>query len=130
MVNKTGARPPGGLGAAGALVTVYVAVVIATLVALALMSFEAPRLATGDAWGHAVVVAVFAVVLPLRLRSARAGDAGAARALGVIAAVLLAVNLVEAALPGVFPGWMRIEMVAIALLMAALLVAMRRPARR
>jgi hypothetical protein len=94
------------------------------------MTSAAPGQATREAWGHAVVVTVFAVVLPLRLSSARSGNPRAVRALGIIAAVLLVVNLVEAALPGAFPGWMRVEMVATAALMAALVVLVRRSARR
>jgi hypothetical protein len=115
-----------GLGAVSVLVTVYTAAMVATVAALAVLAFADPRLATQEAWGHALIVTVLALVLLLRLRSARAGSAGAVRALGIIAAVLLVVNAVEAALPGAFPGWMRIEMVAIAFLMVALLVLVRR----
>lgn len=120
MVNK---------GVLGALVTGYVVIALATVAALAIMSSAAPALATSEAWGHAVIVAVFAIVLLLRWRSARAGDAKAWRAVGVIAAVLLVVNAVEAALPGVFPVWMRVEMAVIAVLMCVLVVLMRQKAR-
>ncbi|MFF7556723.1 hypothetical protein ACFZA9_27960 [Streptomyces olivaceus] len=101
----------------------------ATVVALAVMAATAPEQATEEAWGHALVVLLFAVLLLARLRSARSGSTRAVRALGVIAAVLLVVNLVEAALPDVFPGWMRVEMLAIALWMAALVALVRRSAR-
>jgi hypothetical protein len=97
-------------------VTVYVVVVAGTVVALAALSVLAPSLAPAEAWGHAVVVAVFAVLLPLRLRSARRGSGSALTAVVVIAAVLAVVNAVEASL-AVFPGWMRVEMVGIAALM-------------
>lgn len=130
MVNRSGARTPRRLGAVSVLITGYVAVMIGTLVALALMASVAPAQATEEAWGHGLVVAVFAVILPVRLRSARAGDARAVRALAIVAAVLLVVNLVEASLPGAFPEWMRIEMAVIALSMAAMLVLLRRSARR
>lgn len=123
MVNKVEVR------GAGVLVTGYVAIVLGTVVALAVMSSMAPRLATDEAWGHAVIVAIFAIVLPLRLRSARAGNARAWRAVGVIAAVLLVVNVVEAALPGAFPVWMRVQMAVIAVLMAALVVLTRKASR-
>jgi hypothetical protein len=66
-----------------------------------------------------VIVAVFAVVLPLRLRAARAGSPGALRAVGIIAAVLLLVNVIEAMIPGLFPLWMRAEMIGIAVVMLA-----------
>lgn len=121
MVNKG--------AAAGALVAGYVVISLGTVAALAILSSAAPVPATGEAWGHAVIVAVFAFVLLLRFRSARSGNARAWRAVGVIAAVLLVVNVVEAALPGVFPGWMRIEMVVIAALMCALVVLTRQQAR-
>ncbi len=108
----------------------YVAAMVATVVALALLASRAPGQATEEAWGHALIVMLFAVLLLVRLRSARSGSARAVRALGIIAAALLVVNLVEAALPDVFPEWMRVEMVAIALWMAALLILVRRSARR
>jgi hypothetical protein len=99
----------------------YVCVMVATVVALGVLSAVAPDLATDDAWGHAVIVVVFAILLPLRMRAARKGSARAVRAVAVIAGVLLAVNVVEAALPGAFPVWMRVQMVVVAVLMAVLL---------
>ena len=100
------------------VVRVYVLVVLATIAALIIMSVAPPRLATEAAWGHAVIVAVFAVLLPLRMRSARAGNRGGLLAVGVISAVLLLVNVVEILIPGFLPTWMRIEMIGIAALMA------------
>lgn len=100
----------------------YVAVVLGTLVALGVMAVVAPSLATSEAWGHAVTVAVFAIVLPLRTRAALKGRRAGLRAVTVIGCVLLVVNLVEAALPGVFPPWMRVEMLVIAAMMLALTV--------
>ncbi|ROO87650.1 hypothetical protein EDD29_5274 [Actinocorallia herbida] len=130
MVNTKAVGEPRRLRFVSAVVTVYVAIVIGTVAALGAMSSAAPEQATDEAWGHALVVLVFAILLPVRLRSARSGNTKAVRALGIIAAVLLVVNLVEAALPGVFPAWMRVEMAAIALLMLAMLVLVRRSARR
>ena len=60
-----------------------------------------------------------AVLLPLRLRSARAGRRSGLRAVGLISAALLLVNVVEATVPGFLPVWMRVEMVWVAGLMAA-----------
>jgi len=100
-------------------VGVYVAIVLGTVAALGILSATAPHLATRDAWVHAVIVAVFAVVLPLRLRAARAGSPGALRAVGIIAAVLFLVNVIEAMIPGLFPLWMRAEMIGIAVVMLA-----------
>ncbi|MGQ4512050.1 hypothetical protein [Streptomyces sp. DW26H14] len=128
MANSVSMRP---LGAVSVLIAVYASAMAATVAALAVMAAGvAPGQATREAWGHAVIVTVLAFVLVLRLRSARAGSAGAVKALGVVAAVLVVVNAVEAALPGAFPGWMRIEMAAIALLMVALLALLCRSAGR
>ncbi|PJN36338.1 hypothetical protein CG747_33710 [Streptomyces sp. CB02959] len=102
------------------MVGIYVALAFGTLVALAVMTAVAPSLATSEAWGHAVIVAVFAIVLPLRTRGALRGSGSGLRALTIIGCVLLVVNLVEAALPGVFPSWMRVEMLVIAAMMLAL----------
>ncbi|MYT28953.1 MULTISPECIES: hypothetical protein [unclassified Streptomyces] len=101
------------------LVGVYVVIALGTLAALAVMTSVAPSLATSEAWGHAVIVAVFAILLPLRTRAALKGSGSGLRAITIIGCVLLVVNLVEAALPGVFPGWMRVEMVVIAVMMLA-----------
>lgn len=118
MVNRSvssGVAP--ALPRVGVLVGIYLGVVLLTLAALAVMSVVAPDQATEHAWGHAIVVAVFAVLLPLRLRSAQRGRRGAIRAVGIIAAVLLVANVVEALLPGFVPDWMRGEMILVALLM-------------
>lgn len=97
----------------------YVLVVLATIAALITMSVVAPHLATDHAWGHAVIVAGFAVLLPLRMRSARAGNRGGLLAVGIISAVLFLVNVVEMLIPHFLPSWMRIEMIGTAALMAA-----------
>jgi hypothetical protein len=101
------------------LVRSYVAIVLGTIVALAVLSATAPAQATRDAWVHAVIVAVLAVLLPLRLRSAKSGSRGGLRAVGLIASALFLVNVVEVMIPGLFPLWLRVVMVAIAVLMAA-----------
>jgi hypothetical protein len=109
--------PARALPAAAILVRVYLAIVVLTLAALLVLTFAAPRLATTNAWGHAIVVAVFAIVLPLRLRRAQTGRRGAIRAVGLIAAVLFLVNVVEVLIPGFVPLWMQVSMVVVALLM-------------
>ena len=111
------------------LVRVYVAVVVATIAVLAVLSAVGSGAATGSAWIHAVIVAVFAVLLPLRLRAAHRGSADAWRAVGIIAAVLAVVNVAEALVPGLFPGWMRVECVGIAVLMAAVVLLVARGRR-
>lgn len=114
MVN-TSASP---LNASAAVVRAYVALTAATVLTLVLLSFVAPHLATGHAWGHAIIVVVFAVLLPLRMRAAREGKRSGLRAVGIISGTIVAVNLVEGVLPGFFPTWMRVEMFSIAALMA------------
>ncbi|MGI8881937.1 MAG: hypothetical protein ACR2KJ_15805 [Jatrophihabitans sp.] len=109
-----------------AVLRLYVLVVLATIAALIVMSVVSPHLATDHAWGHAVIVAVFAVLLPLRLRSARAGNRGGWRAVGIISAVLLLVNVVEILIPGFLPAWMRIEMIGIVALMVLSVVLVAR----
>ena len=126
MANK---RAHPDLATTSGLVGLYVVIVLATLVALAVLAVAAPDLATPEAWGHAVVVAVFAVLLPLRLRVARRGSRRALTAVGVIAVVLALVNLVEAFVPA-FPGWMRAEMVVVAALMAVVGVLVTRARSR
>lgn len=123
MVNKELPAPvTPALPRVTALVGIYLGVVLLTIVALAVMSVIAPDQATEHAWGHAIVVAVFAVLLPLRLRSAQRGRRGAIRAVGIIAAVLLVANVVEALLPGFVPEWMRGQMILVALLMLGVVI--------
>ncbi len=100
-----------------AFVRLYVVIIVATVVALAVLSVTDAAAATKGAWVHGVIVMLFAVLLPLRLRSARSGSRRALRAVGLIAAVLLLVNVIDALVPGMFPGWMRVEVVLIAVLM-------------
>jgi len=112
----------GPLRAISTLVGTYVVIVAGTVAALAILSATAPHLATRDAWVHAVIVTVFAVVLPLRLRAAQAGRPGALRAVGIISAVLFLVNVTEAIIPGLFLVWMRAEMIGIAAVMASVIL--------
>ena len=119
MVNITSLGARDRLRAMAIAIGIYVAIALGTAAALGILSATAPHLATRDAWVHAVIVAVFAVVLPLRLRAARAGSPGALRAVGIIAAVLFLVNVIEAMIPGLFPLWMRAEMIGIAVVMLA-----------
>lgn len=112
------------------LVGVYGLVALGTVAVLVWMSSAAPELATDEAWGHAMIVAAFAIVLLARTRAATKGSAKALRAVRIIAMVLLVVNLVEALLPGVFPAWMRIEMLAIAAWMALILLCVRNAQHR
>ncbi len=122
MVNNVTLSAHDRLRAIAIIVGIYVAIAAGTVAALGILSATEPRLATREAWVHAVIVAVFAVILPLRLRAARAGRPGALRAVAIIAAVLFAVNVIEAMIPGLFPLWMRAEMIATAAAMAAVML--------
>jgi hypothetical protein len=122
VVNRDRSEGRGRLRVVTGLVAVYVVIAIGTVVALGALSAVEPRVATTAAWVHAVIVLVFAVVLPLRLRAVGRGSRRALIAVGIIAAVLLVVNVVEALIPGLFPLWMRVEMVAIAVVMASVIL--------
>jgi hypothetical protein len=124
MVNTSSLKP------INFAVRLYIALTAGTIVTLVIMALAAPRLASGHAWGHAIIVAVFAVLLPLRLRAARRGKRSGLRAVGLIGAALLAVNMVEGLLPGFVPMWMRAEMFGIAALMAGIVLLVVRVALR
>ena len=120
MVNNSGYLAPSStttpLPASAVVVRVYLAVVVATLVVLVVLSSTGSPEATSNAWGHAIVVSVFAMLLPLRLRSAQTGRRSAIRAVGLISSALFLVNVVEALIPGFVPLWMRAEMYVVAAL--------------
>jgi hypothetical protein len=122
MINTSSLKP------IAVIVRLYVAIVAATLLALAIMTLAAPHLATNHAWDHAIIVAAFAVLLPLRLRAAQAGRRSGLRAVGLISATLFVVNVVEALIPGFVPVWMRLQMLAVAALMAVIVLLVARAA--
>lgn len=122
--------PAVGLALLERVLRVYVLVVMATIATLIVMTVVSPHLATDHAWGHAAIVAVFAVLLPLRMRSARAGNRSGLRAVGIISTVLFLVNVVELLIPNFLPTWMRVEMVGIAGLMAGSIVLVAQIAAR
>jgi peptidoglycan/LPS O-acetylase OafA/YrhL len=116
MVNTTQRVHPTGT----TLVAIYVVLTIASVAVLVVLSAIGSPQATDAAWGHAVITALFCVLLPLRMRAARRGRPGAVRAVRIIALALLVVNAVEAALSSTFPFWMRLEMLAVVIIMALL----------
>lgn len=122
MVNSDRVEGRGWLRVVAGLIAAYAFIALGTVVALGVLSAVEPRVATTPAWVHAVIVLVFAVVLPLRLRAVAKGSRRALIAVGIIAAVLVVVNVVEALIPGLFPLWMRVEMVAIAVVMASVIL--------
>lgn len=105
------------------LIVIYVASVAATVIALAVLAVLRPAEAPVEAWVHMAIVAAFAVLLPIRARSARRGSLGAFRSIGIIAVVLALVNAIEAVIFVLLPVWLRIEMVGTAVLMTVLAVA-------
>lgn len=111
------------------VIAAYVVIALGTVPALLVMSMTVPSLATGEAWGHAVIVGALSIVLLFRARAAGRGGVAGLRSVVVIGCVLLVVNLVEAALPGVFPLWMRVEMLVVAALMVVM-VGLAGSARR
>jgi len=121
-VDKFSLRSPTNLDCIGILLRIYVVTALGTIGILAVLSAFARHQAPRDAWIHAVIVACFAVVLPLRLQSARRGSTAGLRAVGLIAAALFVANAIEARLPHFAPSWMRVEMIGIAVLMALVIV--------
>ncbi|WP_162938534.1 hypothetical protein [Mycobacterium kyogaense] len=109
--------PANNLAGIATLLRLYLVLAVLTLVALLVLSLVDPVAAPQTAWVHAVIVAGFAALLPIRLRSASRGSVAALRAVGLIAATVFLVNVVEALWPGFVPMWMRSEMWVIAALM-------------
>ena len=104
------------------LVGLYLAIAVATLVVLGVLSAVGSAEATPSAWVHGVIVALFAVLLDVRMRAALGGSRRAGLAVLIIATVLFVANIIEAAAPGAFPTWMRFEMLAIAALMGGVIL--------
>lgn len=122
MVNTKSKSRSTNLAGIAAVLRVYLVVVLATLIVLIVLAKTAPSQAPSAAWTHAVIVAGFAVLLPIRLRSAQRGSVGALRAVGLIAAALFLVNVIEALIPGFVPIWMRVEMIGVAVLMGLVIL--------
>ncbi len=116
MVNTSAAHD---LTWVGALLRAYLLIAVGSVGLLAVLSVLASSLAPRDAWVHAIIVAVLALFLPLRLRAAQGGSRLALRAVGLIASVLVIANIVELLIPGWVPEWMKVQMGVVALLMAA-----------
>lgn len=99
------------------LTKLYSFLALATVALLAIFSVTTPALATKDAWIHAIIVAVFALILPLRARAAKSGKRSALRATGIISSVIFLVNVIEGLIPNFVPVWMRVDMFITAALM-------------
>ncbi len=91
-----------------ALCAMYFAATIATIGFLVWASDD-PSLVTTEAWVHGVILLLSAGVLLRVTRQAGTGSAQAYLRLRIIAVLIPIASLTEAAIPGLFPAWMRIE---------------------
>jgi hypothetical protein len=90
------------------LLLAYLAATVGTLGVLAARHADA-AFATDEAWGHAIVVLVFAALLVPAASRAAKGSRGAYRRLLIVSIVIPVVSVVLVALPHFLPAWMRIE---------------------
>jgi hypothetical protein len=127
VLRKSTAAPARALTLLG---RAYLALVVGTLTGLTAVSVLAPSTAAWaapqQAWVHQGIVTVFGVVLLLRLRRAAGGSVPALRATGIISGVLVVVNVVEARIPGLFPGWMQALMLVTAVVLVGIIVTVIR----
>ncbi len=91
-----------------ALCVLYFAATVATIGFL-VWARDDRALVTTEAWVHGVILLLSAGVLLWMTRQAAAGSAQAYLRLRIIATLLAVASFAEAAIPGLFPGWMRIE---------------------
>jgi hypothetical protein len=112
------------------LLLAYLLATVATLAVLAVRHDDA-AFATDEAWGHAIVVLAFAVLLLPAASRAAAGSRGAYRRLRIVSVVIPAVSVVLVALPHLLPTWMRVEQAAYGvLLLVVAVLAASAPVRR
>lgn len=112
------------------LLATYLAATVATIGVLAARRADT-AFASDEAWGHAVVVLAFAVLLVPAGSRAAAGSRGAYRRLLVVSVVIPLVSIVLVALPHLLPPWMRIEQAAYGvLLLTVACLAASGPVRR
>ena len=112
-----------------ALCWTYLAATVATVAFLAWKNDD-HALVTQHAWGHEVILLVFAVVLVRVAGRAAAGNPRAYLRLRIVAIVVAVASLVVAAIPGFLPEWMRVEQLLYGILVAAVAVLAHRPAVR
>lgn len=112
-----------------AMCAAYLAATVLTIAFLAWKNNDR-SLVTDHAWGHEVILLVFAVVLVLVARRAAEGHRRAYLRLRIVAVVVPVASLVVAAIPGFLPGWMRIEQVVYGLWLVGVAVLAHHPAVR
>jgi hypothetical protein len=112
------------------LLLAYLLATVATLAVLGVRHADA-AFATDEAWGHAIVVLAFAVLLIPAASRAAAGSRGAYRRLRIVSVVIPVVSVVLVALPHLLPPWMRVEQAAYGvLLLVVAVLAASGPVRR
>jgi CDP-diglyceride synthetase len=112
-----------------AMCAIYLAATVVTLGFLAWKEGDR-SLVTEDAWVHGVILLVFAVVLVRVATRAASGDRRAYLRLRIIGFVVPAASVVEALIPGLFPGWMRVEQLVYGVWLLAVVALASRPAVR
>lgn len=111
------------------LLLAYLGVSVAALVAIVVMRGDAAEV-NPAVWTRATIVAVTAVLLLLFAARAAAGSRGAYRRLRIISVVTVVAIAVIVAVPGPFPGWLKIEQGVCGLIMAGVAVLANRPGLR
>lgn len=111
-----------------ALTTLYASAAATTLLFVALARSHA-RLVNSEAWTHAVIVFVFAIVLLVVVRKTGKGSRRAYKRLQIISIVIPAASILLVAIPGL-PNWMKVEQGASALMLAAVAFLARHPTLR
>ncbi len=100
------------------LVGGYLAISVVTLVAIILMRNDA-KLVNAAVWIRGtIVVASALLMISFAVRAAR-GSASAYRRLRIVSAAMVVAIAVIIAIPGTFPGWMKMEQAACAALLIA-----------
>jgi peptidoglycan/LPS O-acetylase OafA/YrhL len=103
------------------LLLAFLALSVLTVAAVVLLA-DHPSLVTPAAWVRAPLVAFSALVLWLIARRAAAGHAGSYRRLRIISIAVLVAIVVIVSLPGLLPGWLRIEQAVCGLLMLSVVI--------
>jgi hypothetical protein len=122
---KQGVRAAGALRRAQGLVGAYAVLSVLTLAVI--VGLRDTSAVTDAVWVRGTIVAVTSVVMVGFGRSAARGSARGLLRLRVMAAVMLVAIVVILAIPGDFPGWLKVEQgVCGVLLLGVLVLASRR----
>jgi len=105
------------------LIIAFIALSAATLIAAFFLSHSDPALVNSTVWSRAITVLIDSLVVLSYTKRASAGHAKAYRNLRWLSAGSVIGVLVPAALPGLLPGWMRLELVVCGLLLIGVVVS-------